>query len=246
MNKRSLMNFLSKITSGESKNVEFKSSFNQETIEAVGAFANKCGGTIFIGLKSSSNVTGLQLAEESVQKWINEIKSKTEPVQVPDFETFKYKGKTLVAITVKECPIKPVAVQGRYFIRHENSVHAMTPTEIGDCTLRTQNSSWDFVLDDSGSMEEISLKKVVQSIQRINQRGYHISKDPLDFLRKNRLLREGKLTFAAEMLFAKDWHMNTAVQMGFFQSPTIIKDRGETHSDLVFQPREIDGRPYNR
>ena len=80
-------------------------------------------------------------------------------------------------------------------------------------------------------MDDIFLKKVVQSIRRINERGYHISKDPLDFLRKNRLLRDGKLTFAAEMLFAKDWHVNTAVQMGFFQSPTIIKDRGEAQGD---------------
>lgn len=41
------------------------------------------------------------------------------------------------------------------------------------------------------------------------------------------------------MLFAKDWHVNTAVQMGFFQSPTIIKDRGEAHGDLVSQVEEI-------
>lgn len=233
------MKYDSIIKTGESSTVEFKSTFNQEVVEAVGAFANKRGGIIVVGLKSSDRVMGLQLADESMQKWLNEIKSKTEPVQVPDIEAFKYKGKALVAITVRESPIKPVAVQGRYFIRHENSVHTMSPTEIGDCTLRTQNSSWDFVLDESSSMEDISLKKVVQSIRRINQRGYHISKDPLDFLRKNRLLREGKLTFAAEMLFAKDWHVNTAVQMGFFQSPTIIKDKGEAHGDLICQVEEI-------
>lgn len=233
------MKYDSIIKTGESSTVEFKSTFNQEVVEAVGTFANKRGDIIVVGLKSSDRVMGLQLADESMQKWLNEIKSKTEPVQVPDIEAFKYKGKALVAITVRECPIKPVAVQGRYFIRHENSVHTMSPTEIGDCTLRTQNSSWDFVLDESSSMEDISLKKVVQSIRRINQRGYHISKDPLDFLRKNRLLREGKLTFAAEMLFAKDWHVNTAVQMGFFQSPTIIKDKGEAHGDLICQVEEI-------
>ena len=233
------MKYDSIIKTGESSTVEFKSTFNQEVVETVGAFANKRGGIIVVGLKSSDRVMGLQLADESMQKWLNEIKSKTEPVQVPDIEAFKYKGKALVAITVRESPIKPVAVQGRYFIRHENSVHTMSPTEIGDCTLRTQNSSWDFVLDESSSMEDISLKKVVQSIRRINQRGYHISKDPLDFLRKNRLLREGKLTFAAEMLFAKDWHVNTAVQMGFFQSPTIIKDKGEAHGDLICQVEEI-------
>ena len=227
------------IKTGESSTVEFKSSFNQEVVEAVGAFANRHGGVVLVGLKSCDKVMGLQIADESVQKWLNEIKSKTEPAQVPDIEPIRYRGKALVAITVRESPIKPVAVQGRYFIRHENSNHAMSPAEIGDCTLRTQNSSWDFVLDDSGSMEDISLKKVMQSIRRINQRGYHITRDPIDFLRKNRLLREGKLTFAAEMLFAKDWHVNTAVQMGFFQSPTIIKDRGEAHGDLVGQVEEI-------
>ena len=40
------------INAGESATVEFKSSFNQEAIEAVGAFANKNGGVIVVGLKS--------------------------------------------------------------------------------------------------------------------------------------------------------------------------------------------------
>jgi len=105
--------------------------------------------------------------------------------------------------------------------------------------LQTQNSSWDYVLDESSSMDDISLEKVKQSIERINSRGYHIPLDAEEFLLKNRLLRNGKLAFAAEMLFAKDWHMNTAVQMGFFQSPTIIKDRDEAHSDLVSQVDQV-------
>ena len=233
------MYFEELITLGENEKIEFKSSFNQEVIESVCAFANKYGGTIIIGLKSSEKVHGTQLGEESLQQWINEIKSKTEPVQVPDVESFKYKGKNLIAIVVRESAVKPVAVQGRCFMRHKNSNHIMTPAEIGDCMLQTQNSSWDYVLDDSSSLNDISLEKVEQSIQRINQRGYHVSQDPLDFLRKNRLLRNGKLTFAAEMLFAKEWHMNTAVQMGFFQTPTVIKDRDEAQGDLVSQVERI-------
>ena len=233
------MYFEELITLGENEKIEFKSSFNQEVIESVCAFANKHGGTIIIGLKSSEKVHGTQLGEESLQQWINEIKSKTEPVQVPDVESFKYKGKNLIAIVVRESAVKPVAVQGRCFMRHKNSNHIMTPAEIGDCMLQTQNSSWDYVLDETGSLNDISLEKVEQSIQRINQRGYHVSQDPLDFLRKNRLLRNGKLTFAAEMLFAKEWHMNTAVQMGFFQTPTVIKDRDEAQGDLVSQVERI-------
>ena len=83
------MNFDEQIKLGESEKVEFKTSFNQEVTEAVCAFANKHGGTIFIGLKSPEKVLGLQLGEESLQQWLNEIKSKTEPFQIPDAEIFE-------------------------------------------------------------------------------------------------------------------------------------------------------------
>ena len=224
---------------GENERTEFKSAFNQETVESVCAFANRRGGTIFLGVKSSDRIPGVQIGKESLQKWINEIKSKTNPVQMPDVESFCYKGKTVVALRVRESAIKPVAVQGRCFLRRENSNHVMAPTEIGDYILQTQNSSWDYVLDESSSMDEISLEKVVDSIRRINQRGYHVPEEAKEFLIKNRLLRNGKLTFAAEMLFAKEWNLNTAVQMGFFQTETLIKDRAESHGDLVSQVNQI-------
>ena len=110
------------ISKGENSKVEFKSSFNQETIESVCAFANKKGGTIFVGLKSLTKVHGVQIGEESVQNWLNEIKSKTEPEQIPDVELIEYKGKKLVALIVRESAIKPVSVQGRCFMRHEQHV----------------------------------------------------------------------------------------------------------------------------
>ncbi|MCQ2052895.1 MAG: transcriptional regulator [archaeon] len=117
----------------------------------------------------------------------------------------------------------------------------MSLTEISDSVLQTQNSSWDYVLDESGSLEDISLEKVSESIARINARGHKIPTDPMDFLRKNRLMRDGKLTFAAQMLFAKDWHVNTAVQMGRFIDPIHIKDRDEAHGDLVTQVDQLFG-----
>ena len=172
---------------------------------------------------------------------MNEIKSKTEPALIPEVEILEYKGKTLVAFIVRENAIKPVSVQGRYFVRHANSNHVMSLTEISDSVLQTQNSSWDYVLDESGSLDDISLEKVSESIARINARGRKIPTDPMDFLRKNRLMRDGKLTFAAQMLFAKDWHVNTAVQMGRFIDHIHIKDRDEAHGDLVTQVDQLFG-----
>lgn len=238
---KTLDNLAALLAAGESATVEFKTSFNQEAIEAICAFANKRGGIVFVGLKNSEKILGVQLAQESLQTWLNEIKSKTEPALIPEVKVLEYKGKTLVAFIVRENAIKPVSVQGRYFVRHENSNHVMSLTEISDSVLQTQNSSWDYVLDESGSLEDISLEKVSESIARINARGRKIPTDPMDFLRKNRLMRDGKLTFAAQMLFAKDWHVNTAVQMGRFIDHIHIKDRDEAHGDLVTQVDQLFG-----
>lgn len=81
-------------------------------------------------------------------------------------------------------PLKPVSVQGRFFIRNKNSNHTMSPASISDCLLQTQNSSWDYILDATSSIDDISLKKVEESIERINHRGYHIPSSPIGFLKK--------------------------------------------------------------
>ena len=65
------------ISKGENSKVEFKSSFNQETIESVCAFANKKGGTIFVGLKSLTKVHGVQIGEESVHnRYLSTLRNK--------------------------------------------------------------------------------------------------------------------------------------------------------------------------
>lgn len=67
------------IAEGESQRLELKSSFNVEAIEAVAAFANAEGGKVVIGVNNKSKIVGVDINSESVQNWVNEIKSKTEP-----------------------------------------------------------------------------------------------------------------------------------------------------------------------
>lgn len=80
---------------GENERTEFKSAFNQETVESVCAFANRRGGTIFLGVKSSDRIPGVQIGKESLQKWINEIKSKTIQSRCPMWSHFVTREKRL-------------------------------------------------------------------------------------------------------------------------------------------------------
>ena len=104
------------IATRENGEVEFKSSFGAEAIRSLSAFSNSKGGKVFIGLNNKGGVLGVEISQESIQKWTNEIKTKTHPSIIPDMEIFEVDGENIVMIKVKECPFKPVSYKGRYYI----------------------------------------------------------------------------------------------------------------------------------
>jgi ATP-dependent DNA helicase RecG len=65
------------IRQGEGLTVEFKTSFGEDTVVALDAFANTKGGVAVIGVSDKGEVVGTLLNKESIASWINEVKSKT-------------------------------------------------------------------------------------------------------------------------------------------------------------------------
>jgi len=88
------------ITAGENLTCEFKSSFNVETIETLVAFANSEGGSVLIGVNNKGEIVGAELQKETIQNWINEIKSKTTPHLIPDVSSYVVKGKDVVVFSI--------------------------------------------------------------------------------------------------------------------------------------------------
>jgi len=144
------------IEPGEGVNLEFKSSFNNELIETLVAFANTNGGKVVVGINQKSELTGVVINSESVQNWINEIKNKTSPSLIPDVIVLETGNKTIVIFSIQEYPIKPVATRGKYFKRITNSNHLMGLTEIANEHLKTINTSWDYYSDPNHGVEHIS------------------------------------------------------------------------------------------
>ena len=68
------------IAKGEGLQLEFKQTFNMETIETLVAFANTDGGKVLVGVSDNTgSMKGVSINSESVQNWLNEIKMKTVP-----------------------------------------------------------------------------------------------------------------------------------------------------------------------
>ena len=60
------MNLEAIIRSGESETVEFKESFNDAVIEALSAFANASGGTVFVGIADDGTVKGISVSQKII------------------------------------------------------------------------------------------------------------------------------------------------------------------------------------
>jgi ATP-dependent DNA helicase RecG len=157
------------IHSGENETLEFKSSFNNELIETLVAFANTSGGKIIAGINPAGEITGISLNAESIQNWVNEVKNKTSPSLIPDVESVQTDNKTIVIFSIQEYPVKPVSTRGKYFKRIANSNHLMSIDEIANEHLKTINTSWDFYPDPNHSTEHISARKVKRFVETIEQ-----------------------------------------------------------------------------
>ena len=194
-----------KIPTTESETVEFKSTFNGTVIETLVAFANTKGGTVYVGVNDAGKIVGVTLAKESVQQWVNVIKSKTEPSLMPDIDILEVEEKLVVTIHIIEYPVKPISIQGRYYRRISNSNHLMTASEVSDCFLQSMQYSWDSYTHQNATFDDLDSNRIEKFINRINEKGrIHMEGNNIDKLRKLNLIKENLPTNAAMLLFAKE------------------------------------------
>jgi ATP-dependent DNA helicase RecG len=107
--------------------------------------------------------------------------------------------------------------------------------------LQSFNTSWDFHINNEFKIGHISLEKVQASIDLLNESGSKISDDPYTFLVKNDLVRDGKLSNAAFLLFTGKDTVLTTIELGRFQTDTLIKDSNRTKTDILSQIDQVMG-----
>ena len=227
------------VEQGESESLEFKKNFDREAIETITAFANTKGGILLVGVEDNGNIAGTTINKETIQNWLNQVKHSTVPSVIPDMETVAVENKDVVLIKVIEYPIKPVAFKGKYIKRVKNSNHQMEINEVIELHLKTFNTSWDYYVDNNHSAADISLEKVRKFIELANKyKDIKITDDPMRVLNKFELLRENKITYGGFLLFMKENSALTTIELGRFQTPTIIKDSVTLKCDIL---SEVEG-----
>lgn len=227
------------IENGENLTTEFKTSFGNEVIETLVAFANAKGGKVLIGVSDDKVVKGITIKAETVQKWINEIKQKTAPRLIPDIEIVEVNQKKVVVFSIQEYPLKPLAFRGRYYKRVSNANHLLSIDEMVNMHLESFNSSWDYHTNNHFKLDNLSLDKIQNTVDIINENGFSIDDDPLSFLFKKDLIQNDKVTNAAYLLFTNNDTVMTTIEMGRFENDITIKDSIRSQTDIISQVNQI-------
>ena len=217
---------------GEGLKVEFKTTFNTETVETLVAFVNTKGGAVYVGVNDHGKVVGVQLGKESTQQWANEIKSKTEPSIIPDVETFEIEGRQIVVLSITEFPVKPVAMQGKYYKRIDKSNHLLSLSDISDLYMQTMQYSWDAYFSRDYSINDLDFKKIQKFIDKVNSVGrFSLDGTPIECLEKLKYISGEKITNAAVLLFGKG-ESSYNVHLGRFKTESMIIDDKMLRSSL--------------
>ena len=224
------MNLPDLIKTGESETVEFKEKFDERTIESAVAFANTKGGIIFIGVSDKNNIKGIEIGKETINQWVNQISQSTDPRIIPEIEKIRTNGKTVVAVQIKENPIKPVSTKGKCLKRVDSSNRAMSAQEVAQMHLHSTGMSWDKYPAKNASLEDIDSDKVKRYIQKAKETGRKKigdDEEPMQVLEKMKLINEGQPTWAAILLFSKETNKfisQAAIHCGRFKAGNIVID----------------------
>lgn len=196
---------------GESAKIEFKPSLSdiQRITEIVCSFANSKGGIVLIGVSDAGNINGVDIGKQTIERLTNIIVDNLDPKIYPEIKPLKIDKKSIISIAVSESTDKPHLAYGKAFIRIGKNTKSMSRSEYEKLLIgkHEEKLRFDNQICKGANLRDIDEEKVRWFLKEAKkQRGLNISESTKlnDALRRLRLLRDGKLTNAALLLFGKE------------------------------------------
>ena len=220
-------NLTARIREGEGETLEFKEQWNEHCLEAVASFVNTKGGALLIGVEDNGTILGWDGGDRDLQIVINRI------VGIlgihPAVSIRKEQKKPVLVIEVKPGSIL-VSCRGRYYHRVGNSTREIPSEQLGLYFVAKLGAQWDSITN-GYSFDLIDVTAVRRFPELAKSRLPFAKEDDSaeSVLRKLGLIRDGKVTRGAVLLFGKDPQAiftSAQIHMGRFKDDiTIIDDK---------------------
>ena len=235
---------------GESHKLEFKRSTGviKSALETTCAFLNSDGGIILFGVTDDKRLIGQEVSDKTKREIAAEI-TKISPVPniEIDYVPLKKENTYIIVLNViAENDHKPYTFDGRAYLRNQSSTSRM-PQQKYDQLITERgalsNNSWEmhcsaqFSADDLDHEEIRRTAKIAVNVNRLDSSV--LDESIPDVLMKLELTRNGQLTNAAMVLFAKS--------VSFYFPQCMIKMarfRGKTQLEGFIDNQMVDGNAF--
>lgn len=232
------------IAEGEGQRLEFKEKFQNEAIEAICAFANADGGTILVGVSDEGQPLGVQVGRKTLEDWANQINAALDPRIKVNIETLSEvlsNQRQVLMITVPQSQTSAVSFRGKFFRRVGRTNQLMTGEDIAQKLIAANKLSWDSVIEDRATLDDIDPTACATLVRLLNKNGRRLVPDNIgidSLLLKLGLMDNSGITRAAVLLLARNpqhFYPTALIKIGRFHSPTSIQDDREITGPLINQ-----------
>lgn len=245
MNKTKIKNLIKK---GESQSLEFKLNL-ENTGKSICSFANTNNGIILVGVDDKRNIIG---TKKKFEREIANIAHTCKPSIYPEIKEAKINNKIILIIKVKKSSnlhsYKNIAY--KRVGSHDNPLN---PEEVIEFAKSAGKIRFDEQVCENANLSDINeenLKLFLNEAKR--QRGLDISEDaPVkEALMRLKLLKNGKVTNAAVLLFGKnpqDFFIQSEVKCIRFKGNSVTKpmiDLKAVKGNVINQLKKVEGFVY--
>ncbi|MGK5086177.1 ATP-binding protein, partial [Bdellovibrionota bacterium FG-2] len=226
------------IAEGEGLAVEFKEKYTPKISQDICGFANSMGGKIILGVADDGTVKGEKLTGAMKAEIFSLGRNCDPPIEVKVAQTGQ-----VVVVTVPVGDDKPHASGGSYYKRFDAVTQKLNRNEIKAVFEANAHFHFDEKVDPRATLEDISLDKVRAFIKETGK-SLSVTKKTLPLLFESlKLTRNGRITNAGIMMFAKDpgkFLMHCQTHMAAFKGTERVNiyDKKYVRNDLLTQFNE--------
>lgn len=221
----------------ESQKTEFKSSWRDEYLKWICAFANTDGGRLFIGVDDNGNPVGVK----DSKKLLEDLPNKFRDILgiIPSVRLEQKKGRNIIAIEV-EHSFAPISYHGRFYVRSGSTIQELKGKDLTRFLISKSGKDWDEYIEESASVEEINIE-TINKFKQIAVKRIPFVKDenePIKILEKLNLIENGKLKRAGLLLFGKNpkkFRTSAYIKVGKFLTDTDIISSDDIEGNLFEQ-----------
>ena len=192
----------------ESATLEFKARFNiEESAKVICSFLNRDGGHLVVGVEDSQKVTGLKDANKIASEFQNYLISEIVPEPAISVDIQKVNKKDVLVISVWKGTNQPYIYNGGVYYRIGATTVQANSKQLADLIHKETERSqrWETKSAIEVDVEDIDLNEVLDCMKDANNTGREQSlpDNPLQFLSKYGLYKNGDFTNGAVVLFGK-------------------------------------------